>query len=59
MTKLHVHYSIDTYTQNKIYKIWSTAYINRGYIDPTEVGRLSVMLIDRQSADFVCDFSCV
>ena len=34
MTKLHVHYSIVTYTQNKIREIRSIAYLNRGYIDP-------------------------
>ena len=35
MTKLHVHYSIVTYTKNKIREIRSIAYLNRGYIDPT------------------------
>ena len=36
MTKLHVQYSIVTYTQNKFHEIWSIAYLNRGYIDPTD-----------------------
>ena len=35
MTKLHVHYSIVTYTQNNIREFWSFAYLNSGYIDPT------------------------
>ena len=36
MTKLHVHYTIVTYTQIKIHETWPIAYLNRGYIDPTE-----------------------
>ena len=35
-TKLHVHYTIFTCTQNKIHEIWSIAYLNLGYIDPTD-----------------------
>ena len=30
MKKLHVHYSIFKYTQNKIHEIWSIAYLNCG-----------------------------
>ena len=62
MTKLHVHYSIVTYTQNKIHEIWFIAYLNCGYIDPTDslltVSDANQPTVDRQSADFVCDFSC-
>ena len=36
MTKFHAHYSIVTYTQNKIHEIRSFAYLNRGYIDPND-----------------------
>ena len=36
ITELHVHYSIVTYTQNKIHGIWSITNLNRGYIDPTD-----------------------
>ena len=62
MTKLHVHYSIVIYTQNKIHEICLIAYLNHGYIDPT--GSLQNVIdanwptVDRQSGDFVRDFSC-
>ena len=36
ITKLNVHYSIVTYTQNEIHEIWCIAYMYRGYIDPTD-----------------------
>ena len=62
MTKLHVHYSIVTYTLIKIHEVLSIAYINRGYIDPTDslltVSDTNRPTIDRQSTDFVCNFSC-
>ena len=40
MTKLHVYYSIVTYTQNKIHEKWSIAYLNSGYIDHTDSLRI-------------------
>ena len=60
-TKLHVHYSIVTYTQNKIHENWSIAYLNRGYIDHTDslryVSDANRSIADRQSADFFCDLA--
>ena len=61
MTKLHVNYSIVTYTQNKIHEIWSFAYLNRSYIDPTDsrptVSDANRPIVDRQLADFLYDLS--
>ena len=63
MTKLHVHYSIVTFTQNKIHEIWSIAYLNRGHIDHTDslrnVSDANWPMVDRQSADFVWDFAAI
>ena len=61
MTKLHVHYSIFTYTQNKINEIWSIAYLNSEYIDHTDslqnVSDANRPMVNRQSANFVCDLA--
>ena len=60
MTQLYVHYSIVTYTQNKIHEIWSIAHLNCGYIDNNDsvrtVSDVNRPTIDQQSADFVCVF---
>ena len=62
MTKLHVHNSMVTYTQNKIHEIWSIANLNSSYIDLIDCQRTvsdaNWLIVGRQSADFVCDFSC-
>ena len=61
ITKLHVYYSMVTYTKNKIHEIWSITSLNRGYIDPTDcrptVSDANRPIVGRQSTDFVCDFS--
>ena len=50
------------FTQNEIHEIYSIAYLNRGYIDPIDcrptVSDANWQKVGRQSADFVCDFSC-
>ena len=62
MTKIHVHYSMVIYTQNKIHEVRSIANLNRSYIDPTDcrptVSDANRLIVGRQSADLACNFSC-
>ena len=59
MTKLHVFNSIVTYTQNKMHEKWSIAYLNNHTDSLRIVSDASPPTVDRELADFVCDFSCL